>query len=483
MKRTSDERTASDERSVKIQRALLECAETGERIVIGDVPRFVGRDDMNNLCVDDPKVTKVHCGLTGTNHGVLLSDRSKNGTLIIGGEVLITGQYVLLRRDATIRVGDTVLKFSMRGPAEQSLARTFGPLESVTMEMQRIFVHLREQVDKPAPIHLTGEAGTGKRHLAETLHQASKRAGKPFVVVDCKTIPHDQLDAELFGHEAGAFPGAKKKESVFAVADGGTVFINEVERLSLEAQVRLLRVVEEKEVRSWGQARARKVDVRIVTGNRQDLARLVNEDVFHADVYARLCQVRFQLPLLRERRHDIELLTRQILTTLGQPKAFGALSTDTLDWMKKHDWRGNIQQLRDVLSGAVDLWMRAAQSGRLDVETAFAVHREFDHVRSEAARQDLVSQALTRHGTKLRDVHREATRLVYEMLARETGGNIAAMARRAGVSRHHVYKHYFNKQSDAATESPPASSDRVRRAKAASKVRSAPANPKKTRRA
>ncbi|WP_394829961.1 sigma 54-interacting transcriptional regulator [Pendulispora albinea] len=309
--------------------------------------------------------------------------------------------------------------------------------------MQRIFARAVQLVDGAEPLHITGEPGTGKRYFAEALHRQSARAEKPFLVVDCKAIAYDQLEDELFGREAGAYPEAPKKDSVFVAADGGTVYLNEVERLPLEAQARLLLVVERGEVRARNQSRPRAVDVRIITSNSVDLAGRVNDGMFHADLYARLCKTRLHFPALRERRRDIELLTRAILVDIGYAKAFDALDRDTVGWMKRQEWReGNIAQLRHVLAHAAGRWM--AEGGRLDVETSFFVHRETDPLRSEASRREIALRVLTRDGSEWswESAKRVAASLLYEALERKTGGVVLRMAKLAGTSRHHVYKHH-----------------------------------------
>ncbi|MBV9946774.1 MAG: sigma-54-dependent Fis family transcriptional regulator [Myxococcales bacterium] len=341
-----------------------------------------------------------------------------------------------MRQPAAIRVGGTWLEFTPHPATETELARRFGVLESRSARMQRVLDQLRKIAAVSATVHLTGESGTGKGYLAKAIHDASPRASKPFVVIDCAAIPPSLAEAELFGHEKGAFTGAsRRKESPFVDADGGTVFLDEVGDLPLEMQARLLRVVEEQEVKTVGQNRYRKIDVRVVSATLHDLAGRVNAGQFREDLYSRLTATRIELPPLRERREDIEPLTNQILADLGRPDAVDGIPPATRAWMKERDWtKGNVRQLRQVLKLAVEL----SRGGALDVEGAYALSGGAAEAPGRGASEssgEAVFKSLTARGTSYEAVTREASRILFENLVRETGGNLSEMCRRADVSR------------------------------------------------
>jgi len=426
---------------VTLRGGTLADPKSGVALAIDDTPIRVGRGEACELRLDDRRVSTMHCELAATDLGVLVRDQgSKNGTWI-GDVVLGPNQYGYLRRETALVVGDTRLQFTPGPPKERELARGFGQLESRSPSMQRVVDTIQKLAAVDVAVHITGESGTGKGYVARAIHDHSERASKPFVVIDCSAIQPSLAEAELFGYEKGAFTGSvKRKESPFVDADGGTVFLDEVGDLPLEVQAKLLRVVEEQEVKSVGQNRYRKVNVRIVSATLHNLSERVNKALFREDLYNRLCATRITLPPLRARREDIEPLTRQILTDLGRADAVETIAHATLDWMKKRDWeKGNVRQLRQVLKLAVDL----ARGGRIDVETALHMNTGGDLgvPASDGTLSELVYDALTVRGTSHSAVTNEASRVLFERLVRETGGNLVHMCRRAEVSRPFLRDH------------------------------------------
>ena len=427
---------------VTLRGGTLEDPKSGIVVPIEDAPVSVGRGESCELRLDDRRVSTMHCELVPTELGVLVRDLgSKNGTWI-GDVVLGANQHGYLRRETPLVVGDTRLRFTPGRPQERELSRQqLGPLESRSPSMQRVVDTVRKLAAIDVAVHISGESGTGKGYVARAIHDHSERASKPFVVIDCSAIQPSLAEAELFGHEKGAFTGSiKRKESPFVDADGGTVFLDEVGDLPLEVQAKLLRVVEEQEVKSVGQNRYRKVNVRFVSATLHNLSERVNKALFREDLYNRLCATRVTLPPLRARREDIEPLTRQILTSLGRPDAFETIAHTTLDWMQKRDWdKGNVRQLRQVLKLAVDI----ARGGRIDVEAALHMNTGGDLAvpATNESLAELVYDALTVRGTSHAAVTNEASRILFERLVRETGGNLVHMCRRAEVSRPFLRDH------------------------------------------
>jgi DNA-binding NtrC family response regulator len=201
-----------------------------------------------------------------------------------------------------------------------------------------------------------GETGTGKDLLARRLHLRSRLAEQPFVEIDCATLPSHLLEAELFGYEKGAFTDARaSKPGLVEVAEGGTLFLNEVGELSLEAQAKFLALIERKQVRRLGGLRERAVDVRIVAASNRDLGAAVSERAFREDLWHRLRVLSVRLPPLRERADDVVLLAEHFLRSLGRTYGAGGrrLDLSALAALRAHRWPGNVRELRHALERAV----------------------------------------------------------------------------------------------------------------------------------
>ena len=203
---------------------------------------------------------------------------------------------------------------------------------------------------------LLGETGTGKELLAHAIHAASARAGKPFVGVNIAAVPDTLLEAEFFGVAAGAYTGAERKgrDGKFRVADGGTLFLDEIGDMPLALQAKLLRALQEQEVEPLGSNQVTKVDVRVIAATSRDLAAMVADGRFRADLYYRLNVLPIRLPALRERLADIEALADALLDDIARRSSLPhkSLSADALDRLAGHDWPGNIRELRNVLEQA-----------------------------------------------------------------------------------------------------------------------------------
>jgi two-component system response regulator GlrR len=212
--------------------------------------------------------------------------------------------------------------------------------------------------DSDASVLIFGESGTGKELLARAIHQASRRRDKPFVAVNCGAIPSDLLESELFGHARGAFTGAiQAHKGLFQAADGGTLFLDEIGDMPLPLQVKLLRVLQEGEVRPVGSTQAIPVDVRVISATHRDLDSQREQGLFREDLYYRLNVVSLNLPSLAERREDIPLLAAHILQRLGERyrKPASTLAPDAMALLIAAPWPGNVRQLLNLLEQAVAL--------------------------------------------------------------------------------------------------------------------------------
>ncbi len=215
---------------------------------------------------------------------------------------------------------------------------------------------LAAQID--AALMIQGESGTGKELLARAIHRASPRHAKPFVAINCGAIPAELLESELFGHVKGAFTGAGRDHpGLFLSAHGGTVFLDEIGDMPAPLQVKLLRVLQENEVRPVGATETRAVDVRILSATHRNLEEAITRGEFREDLYYRLNVVNLTLPPLRERREDIPLLAQHFLSLLTEKyrRRIHGFAPDALDMLVAADWPGNIRQLHNVLEQCVAL--------------------------------------------------------------------------------------------------------------------------------
>jgi transcriptional regulator with GAF, ATPase, and Fis domain len=229
----------------------------------------------------------------------------------------------------------------------------FGRVLGRSIAMRRLFSLLDRVAPSDATILLEGETGTGKSALAEAIHEGSRRAGRPFVVVDCGALPGTLLESELFGHERGAFTGAvEQRIGLFESAVGGTVLLDEIGELPLDLQPKLLRTLERKVIRRVGSSREVPVDIRLIAATHRDLRRAVNTNDFRADLWYRLNTVRAVLPPLRERRDDIAMLVADFFRELsGDPG--GAPPVELVRTMMRGTWKGNVRELRSAVERAL----------------------------------------------------------------------------------------------------------------------------------
>jgi serine/threonine-protein kinase PknK len=281
--------------------------------------------------------------------------------------------------------------------------------------------------DTNVPVLFEGESGTGKELFARALHARSGRASARFVAENCAALPDTLLENELFGHERGAFTGADAAApGLFERADGGTLFLDEVGDMSVNLQKRLLRVLQEGEVRRVGGSSVRKVDVRVVTATNRDLLSLVKDGRFREDLYYRLAVVKVRVPPLRERREDIPALCDHFLMRFGKDGRPRRMSEPALDALVRYGWPGNIRQLENEIRRAAALSRGTIELESLSAEILDPVTPLALGAKGDAAEAD---------GRNLKSIVEELeTRIVRRILDRE-GGNISRAARALGLSR------------------------------------------------
>jgi transcriptional regulator with PAS, ATPase and Fis domain len=232
----------------------------------------------------------------------------------------------------------------------------------------RVFVELAQRVAKvDATVLITGESGSGKERVARLLHEESTRAAGPFVAINCGAITESLLESELFGHARGAFTGATQdRAGLFEAANGGTLFLDEVGEVSQGMQVKLLRALQEREIRRVGENRNRTIDVRVVAATNQDLLNSVAGGVFRQDLYYRLKVIELRLPALRERRDDILPLARVLLAdaALRMSRKLEGLAPAVADQLLRYTWPGNVRELENAMERAAAL----ARGSRVELE-------------------------------------------------------------------------------------------------------------------
>jgi transcriptional regulator with PAS, ATPase and Fis domain len=224
--------------------------------------------------------------------------------------------------------------------------------------MQRVFNLVEKVAATDSTILIHGESGTGKELIARAIHFRSTRAGGPFVSINCGALPESLLESELFGHVKGSFTGAiRDKEGLFKVATGGSFLLDEIGETSPAIQVKLLRVLQEKEIIPVGGTSPIKIDVRVIAATNRDLDEEVDEGRFRADLYYRLNVIPVRLPPLRERREDIPILVYHFLRKCRpqHPEVTQAISQDALQAMVEYDWPGNVRELENIVERSVIL--------------------------------------------------------------------------------------------------------------------------------
>jgi len=287
-----------------------------------------------------------------------------------------------------------------------------------SLQMQELFRLIARVGPTDKPILIQGESGTGKELVARALHDASLVADKPLVVINCAALPETLLESELFGYEKGAFTGATgTKQGLFEVADGGTLFIDEIGELALGLQAKLLRVLEDGTMRRVGSVKERRVRVRLIAATNRDLSQEVNDKRFREDLFYRINVLTIYLPPLRQRAGDLQLLVEHLTGADWQ------LDPDVLPILERYSWPGNVRQLQNALDRAKIL-------------------AEDDRIRAENLPQEIVSSAHARPATvaasdvDLDTLTREHVLETY----RRHGSNKARTARALGIGRRTLYR-------------------------------------------
>ncbi len=242
----------------------------------------------------------------------------------------------------------------------------FEDLVGQSKQMRHIYKLIETVAESSATVIITGESGTGKELVAKAIHKRSSRVEKPFVAVNCSAFPQDILENELFGHEKGAFTGAiDEKPGCFELADTGTLFLDEIGEMSLPTQAKILRALEEKRYRRLGGKKEIQVDVRVLAATNRNLKKAIEQKSFRADLYFRLCVVEIDIPPLRDRVDDIQLLIDEFLYQFNQQnnKDISGLTPRCREMLLRYGWPGNVRELRNTIERAVIM----CKTGQIDI--------------------------------------------------------------------------------------------------------------------
>jgi transcriptional regulator with GAF, ATPase, and Fis domain len=417
----------------KVRLEVLGGQHKGATRVLDTARVRVGAGPGNDLRLEDPTVSGAHFELCATPQGFTIRDLgSTNGTHV--GNLRVV--HAFLPAEAEIRAGDVPLRFQALPDVTASPLSTnhrLGGAVGKSAVMREVFAKVEKVAPTDATVLLTGETGSGKEVVASALFDLSRRAGSPFVVVDCGAITATLIESELFGHEKGAFTGAVGRHlGAFERAHTGTLFLDEVGELELSLQPKLLRALERREVARVGGDKPIPVDVRIIAATHRDLRAMVAREEFREDLYYRLAVVHLQLPPLRDRPEDIELLVDHFLGQLKRTRA--DLPPDAMTHFLEHDWPGNARELRNAVERAVvlgdvshgpSLSPRAATPGAGPAATPASPPAVDLSLPFKEAKADLVAAFEHSYVRELLKTH---------------GGNVSAAARQAGIDRMSLHK-------------------------------------------
>ncbi|HNP63109.1 MAG TPA: sigma 54-interacting transcriptional regulator [Woeseiaceae bacterium] len=322
-------------------------------------------------------------------------------------------------KDELMSLVDRALKVSGSSDVDEAWA---SEIITRNQAMKEVMQQAKMVAATDARVLITGESGTGKELLAQAIHKASDRHNKPFVAINCSAMAENLLESELFGHEKGAFTGATRShEGLFQAAEGGTLMLDEIGDMPMRLQVKLLRVLQESQVRPVGSTEALEIDVRVISATHRDLQELMGQGRFREDLYYRLNVVNIKLPTLDDRREDIPLLVAHFLQQIARDgdNERKVYAPEAVEMLVTAEWPGNIRQLYNVVRQNVALSRSPVISG------------------------ELVQQSLGEHAGKLAsfsDARDEFTRNYLSQILQITTGNVSQAARLAKRNRTDFYK-------------------------------------------
>lgn len=309
---------------------------------------------------------EVLARVRGESPGIPVIVLTGHGSIDTAVDAMRNGAYDFLTKPLSLDRLTLIVKRALAGreleirhsslQQELDAKTSFESIIGKSAEMQRIFQMVRKAADSKASVLITGESGTGKELIANALHNLSPRKDKPFIKVHCAALSESLLESELFGHEKGAFTGAAaRKRGRFELANGGTIFLDEIGEINQNVQIKILRVLQDKRFERVGGEETLEVDVRVIAATNRNLEEEILQGRFREDLFYRLNVVHIQVPPLRERKDDIPLMLNAFLDEFNREnnKSITGFDSRSRSALYKYDWPGNIRQLRNCVESAV----------------------------------------------------------------------------------------------------------------------------------
>lgn len=425
----------------KCQLVVVDGSSKGKKVDLNRDKITAGKKEDCDLVIEDRTVSRKHFEIDKEEDSFLLKDLgSTNGTFI--NETKVREAY--LAPGDVIRIGNSRIEFiafDEKVQIEPSEKTSFGPAIGRSRKMRQIFGLLERISPTHATVIIEGETGTGKDVIARAIHENSERKDKPFIVFDCSAVAENLIESELFGHMKGAFTGAvSTRKGAFEEANGGTVFLDEIGELSLDLQPKLLRALEQRQIKKVGSNDTVNIDVRVICATNRNLRKEVSDGNFREDLYYRLSVVKLYLPPLRERPDDIEALIEHFLATgKFNIQSDGSLHVmrvedDALKMLTRYQWPGNIRELVNVLERVVPLVQGDSIKGQ-DLAFVFQeLEREEEEATEKIGEVDLGVPFKDAKQKVIEDFERD----YLSALLRRNNYNISKTAREAGIDRKHI---------------------------------------------
>ncbi|MFA4970961.1 MAG: sigma 54-interacting transcriptional regulator, partial [bacterium] len=400
----------------------------------------IGKRETNDLALKDKAVSRNHLEIEYMSDSFLLRDLgSTNGSFLNGSKV----KEAYLSPGDLIKIGNTNLEFvafDEKVSIEPSDKEEYGQMVGKSRKMRQIFSILEKISPTHATVIIEGETGTGKDLVARAIHENSQRKEQPFMVFDCSSVAPNLIESELFGHEKGSFTGAvRARAGAFEVAKGGTVFLDEIGELTSELQPKLLRALEQREIRRVGSSTPVKIDVRVLCATNKNLRHEVNEGRFREDLYYRLSVVKVALPPLRDRAEDIPPIVERLLM-IGkfnkQPNGAFKVSKvedDALKMLMRYGWPGNVRELSNVIERAVS-FVEGDTITKAHLDFIFA---EMGHGGEERTERMDIDTDIPFKDAKQQIVEKFEKEYLLELI-RSHNGNLSKAAREAKIDRKHL---------------------------------------------
>ncbi|PIR25493.1 MAG: Fis family transcriptional regulator [Deltaproteobacteria bacterium CG_4_10_14_0_2_um_filter_43_8] len=423
----------------KCQLIVTDGATRGKKITLSKDKMSIGKREDNDLVVADKTVSRKHFEIDYVDDAFLLRDLgSTNGTYLNSSRV----KEVYLSPGDLIKIGGTTLEFvafDEKVKIDPSDREAFGELVGRSRKMRQIFSILEKISPSQATVIIEGETGTGKDLVAKAIHEHSGKKSSPFIVFDCSAVAANLIESELFGHEKGSFTGAhKSRRGAFEAASGGIIFLDEIGELASDLQPKLLRALEQREIRRVGSNVPVKIDVRVICATNRNLRKEVQAGNFREDLYYRLSVVKILIPSLRERPEDIPLIVEHFLKERPFNKnTDGTLRVtkvedEALKMFSRYEWPGNVRELHNVVERAVSF----ADGNTLTRKNLEYIFAELEHGEERTERMTIDSD-IPFKDAKQHVVENFEREYLTELL-KQHNYNLSKASREAQIDRKHL---------------------------------------------